>query len=260
MTKSIFSIFLILFLFSCLDSSAQMERRHIRSGNESYAEGNYDKASEEYMKALDKNKASKEAIFNMGNTLYKQGQYKESEAIFAQLAQSETDTLKRAENFYNLGNTLFQQKRYEDAVKAYKNSLRLNPSDNEAKFNLAYAQEMLKKDNNQDNQNNQNNQNNKNNQNQNDQNNQNDKDKNDNNNDKNNQDNQNNNKDNQDKDNQNDKNDSNRDNENGESPGGMSRDEAERMLDLMQGEEDRTSDKVNRDRARAVGVRNEKNW
>ena len=98
---------------SVAPASAQLERRFIRSGNKSYERADYDKASENYVKALDKNKESIEAIANMGNVLYKQDNFEAAGEIFSRLAESETDTLLKAGDYYNLGNNLFKQRRFE---------------------------------------------------------------------------------------------------------------------------------------------------
>ena len=125
---------------SVAPASAQLERRFIRSGNKSYERADYDKASENYVKALDKNKESIEAIANMGNVLYKQDNFEAAGEIFSRLAESETDTLLKAGDYYNLGNNLFKQRRFEEALEAYKNALRLDPSDADAAYNLSVAE------------------------------------------------------------------------------------------------------------------------
>lgn len=242
-------------------ASAQSERRFVRSGNECYSKADYDKAGENYMKALDRNKESAEAIANMGNVLYKQENYEASGEIFSRLAENEADTLLKSQSYYNLGNNLFRQRRFEEALEAYKNALRMNPSDADAKFNLAYTRKMLDKDrddngggdgDNSDNRNN-------------DDDNGGDGRQNDN---RQNDDKQNDNKQNGDKQNGDRQNDDNggggNDNRSGDggrdASGAMSRKEAEQLLDLMQAEENRTSEKVDRDKAGAVGVRGGKNW
>ena len=48
-----------------------------------------------------------------------------------------------AEAFYNLGNAQFKQQKYKEALESYKQSLRLNPSDMEAKYNYAYTKRLL---------------------------------------------------------------------------------------------------------------------
>ena len=116
----------------------------------------------------------------------------------------------------------------QEALEAYKNSLKLNPGDMEAKFNYAYTKKLLDRD----------------------RNNRNDDPNRDPNKDPNR---------NPDGD-PNDPSDKPRP-DSGEQPqdGGMSREEAERLLDAVQGSEDKTKEKVDAKKAKVVG-RSGKNW
>lgn len=275
------------------------ERRQVRRGNRAYERLDYDRAEARYRQAQELSDSCFEAKFNLGDALYKQQRYDEAEKIFAALAADSTRSdLDRAHSFYNLGNSLFQQKKYQEALSAFKRSLRLNPADLETKYNYAYTKKYID-DNQQggggggDNNQNQNNQN----QDQNQQGGGNDQNKdqnqnNENNNDQNN-DNSDQNQGDQDRngdgkkddqqDDQQDKNDQQGDGENdpndgdqnGENdpdqdpnegngegepqPSGLSQNDAERMLDAIQGEEDKTRDKVNAKVGHGV-VRSGKNW
>ena len=138
---------------STLYAQKYPERKLIRSGNKAYEKGNYEQSEVEYRRALEKYTASYEARFNLGNSLYKQERYDKSAEIFQSLGK---DSLRRenlAAAHYNAGNALFQQRKFEEALEQYKESLRINPLDMDAKFNLAYTKEMLKNEQNQQNQN-----------------------------------------------------------------------------------------------------------
>ena len=215
-------------------------------------------------------------VLRSGNKLYEKEQYAEAETQYRK-AQDMNPTYA----YYNLGNTYFQMKKLPEAAEAYKNTLRRNPNDDEARYNLAYVLELMKQNNNQNN-----NQNNQNNQNQNNQNNNQNQNQNQNNpNDPNNQKqppkkdqgNGNNDQQDQNKDKNNDQN-QNQDgqqnpDQNGQNPQGqnpeqgdgqsqpnrMSREEADRMLDAVQSNEDNTKKKVEARKARAVAPSG-KNW
>lgn len=58
-------------------------------------------------------------------------------------ADSTRTDQERAEAFYNLGNAQFKQEKYPEALESYKNSLRMNPADQEAKYNYAYTKRLL---------------------------------------------------------------------------------------------------------------------
>jgi len=51
---------------------------------------------------------------------------------------------KKSAGLYNLGNSLLKANKLEESIDAYKGSLRLDPKNPEAKYNLAYAQDLLR--------------------------------------------------------------------------------------------------------------------
>ncbi len=119
------------------------ERQDARTGNKQYEKDNYTDAEANYKKALDKKKDMPEAVFNLGDAVYKQKRYDEAAKQFQQSAQTNTDPKVKAQAFHNLGNTYLEQRKWEEAVKSYKESLKLNATDKDTKYNLAYANAML---------------------------------------------------------------------------------------------------------------------
>lgn len=254
------------------------ERRVLRSGNKLYEKEQYAEAETQYRKAQDMN-PTYEGLFNLADVLYKQKRYEEALNILKQIARDDVAGMHAPDAYYNLGNTYFQMKKLPEAAEAYKNTLRRNPNDDEARYNLAYVLELMKQNNNQNN--NQNNQNNQNQNNQNNNQNQNQNNPNDQNNQKQppkkDQGNGNNDQQDQNKDKNNDQNqnqDGQQDpDQNGQNPQGqnpeqgdgqsqpnrMSREEADRMLDAVQSNEDNTKKKVEARKARAVAPSG-KNW
>ena len=245
-----------LLLATVSDAVAQKlpERRFIRQGNRTYDKGDFTGAEIKYKKALEKAPASFEAGFNMADALYRQGRFAEAAALSGELVSAANgNVVNAAKSYYNQGNALFQQRKLEEALEAYKNSLRLNPNDTEAKFNLAYTKKLLDKDQNQQNQNQD--------QNKQDQNQQNQGQNNQNQNQDNNQQNQNKDKQKGDQNQQPDNNKGQNDNkgQSGQSDGKMSKEEAESMLQAIQRSEDDTRKNVDQKRAKALS-RSTKNW
>jgi Ca-activated chloride channel homolog len=140
------SVLLIIYIMVGISVNAQVEKRMIRMGNADYKKGKYQEAEKDYRKALGSNPASGNATYNLANSLYKQKQYEAAAREYEQLTGKETDKEKLSRYFYNLGNTLYQNKKYEESIQAYKNALRNNPKDMDAKHNLQMALKMLSKD------------------------------------------------------------------------------------------------------------------
>jgi len=129
---------------------AQKENKHIRSGNDLYAEDNFKDAEVDYMKALEKNPESVKGQYNLGNALYKQENFEDANKLFASIAAREVDNETKANAYYNLGNSFVKAEKFPEAIESYKNALRLDPSDMDTKYNLQYAQNMLKQQQSQD--------------------------------------------------------------------------------------------------------------
>lgn len=140
----IISILSILIIFSD-PAFSQGEKKFIRQGNSAYGKEKYAGSEVSYRKAIDKNKMSSDAIFNLGDALYKQKKYEDAGKQFIEDADIDRNNLKKSNSFYNLGNSLLQSNKIEESIKAYKNSLILNPQNKDAKYNLAYAQDLLKR-------------------------------------------------------------------------------------------------------------------
>ena len=129
---------------------------YIRKGNEFYKLKQYDKAINEYDKALQISPNNTTAKFNMANALYKQAKQTEAIRVYADVTNTAREASFRSKNFYNEGVVYTRQKKLEESIEEYKNALRLNPDDQEARENLQKALLELKKRNQQQNQQNQN--------------------------------------------------------------------------------------------------------
>ncbi|MBR6491048.1 MAG: tetratricopeptide repeat protein [Bacteroidales bacterium] len=134
----------VLCLLSFIPSYSQSERSLVRRGNRDIEKERYHDAEIKYRKALEENRLMEEAGFNLGNSLYLQDKYQEADSQYYDIAsRAKNDSLKEA-SYYNLGNSFYKSEQYEGAVQAYKQALRLNPDDEDARYNLAMAQKKLK--------------------------------------------------------------------------------------------------------------------
>ena len=138
--------YILLFSFMTLTVFAQKESADIRAGNKLYKSEKYTEAEIAYRKGLLKNQKSFEANYNLGNALFKQKKYPEAlEQYKNALGLQPHEKEKMAAGFHNTGNALLADKKIEESINAYKLALKNNPKDDETRYNLAYAQMMLKK-------------------------------------------------------------------------------------------------------------------
>ena len=134
-------VFLLALPFSLY---SQGERKYIRQGNREYGKEKYSDSEISYRRAIDKNTGSPDAVFNTGDALYKQKKYEDAGKQFIENHNMNDDRKKRSASLYNLGNSLLMAKKVQESIDAYKGSLKLDPDNLEAKYNLAYAQDLLK--------------------------------------------------------------------------------------------------------------------
>lgn len=135
----------ILMLLLCVTATAQTNRI-LQQGNQLYSERKYDEATRNYLKALQKDPTNTTGMFNLGTALYQNKKFDSSRKVMSATANAIKDKSGKAAANYNIGNTYMAQRKWEDAIAAYKNTLRNNPQDADAKYNLSYAQQMLKQD------------------------------------------------------------------------------------------------------------------
>lgn len=138
-------LFIILFLLITFASQAQrQERQAIKEGNKAYREQLYGEAETKYNEAISVNPSSKEALFNLANTYYKQNKWDEAIEGYKHFMTVEGEASDRISSAWsNMGNALLKKKDLQNSMEAYKNSLRWNPKDEQTRYNLAVVQKMI---------------------------------------------------------------------------------------------------------------------
>tara|TARA_R100001369_G_scaffold29172_1_gene52381 strand:- start:70641 stop:71558 length:918 start_codon:yes stop_codon:yes gene_type:complete len=118
----------------------------LRTAEEELGENDFASAEASYRKAVSKNETSATARYNMANMYYGKEKPAQATSRYKQAAKvAETKEVKH-DVFHNLGNSLMDQKKYQEAIEAYKNALRNNPTDEETRYNLALAKQKLEKE------------------------------------------------------------------------------------------------------------------
>lgn len=266
-------------------ASAQLlpERKLVRQGNEQFERRNFNNSLNRYNEALEHAPHSYEAQYNRANAYLQLKldnpqdstfSFEISNRYFEQIASNKSLTPEqRGEVLRNLGESLFMQEEYESALNAFRESLKLHPEDAETKRNYVLTKRIVDQKRKQQEQQQQQQQQEQQQQQNQDQQQQDQQDQ------QQNQDNQQNNNQNQNNDQQQQQNEGNDDQnkpeeqnnggdepkpeeqpQSGEQPKpeGLNR-EQERMLDVIQGEEDKTQDKL-KDAKQGAVVFGKKNW
>ena len=138
-------LIVIAFLLSALSVSAQSDEKAIRKGNHSYKKGNYEEAITQYKKALEIRSNNAKAQFNLGDAYYGTQSYDTAYGEFQKVLDMSPDAKLKSDAVFNMGNCLLEQNKYYDAFNLYKISLKLNPENEKALYNLEYCRAHLVK-------------------------------------------------------------------------------------------------------------------
>lgn len=133
-----------LLLACMMPAAGQSVRSLVREGNSQYEDQKYSDAEVSYRKALEKEQDLVPGNFNLGNSLYKQDKADEAIRAYENALMKAESKETKAEAHYNMGNSHMKGQRYQEAVKSYIESLKLNPNDQDTKYNLSYALAKLK--------------------------------------------------------------------------------------------------------------------
>ncbi|MBQ9705979.1 MAG: tetratricopeptide repeat protein, partial [Paludibacteraceae bacterium] len=141
-------------LLLVLPGFAQKESGDVRRGNRQYNKENYTEAEVNYRRGIEKNNKGFEVHFNLGDALFRQEKYPEAidEYKAAEASLKKNDKKRQAAVDHNIGNAQFAQQQYGEAVESYKRALRNNPADNDTRYNLVKAMQMLQEQQQQQNQ------------------------------------------------------------------------------------------------------------
>lgn len=122
-------------------------------GNAAFRAHNYDAAATLYREALHHNLHSARALFNLGDTYLAKGDARAADSLYLEASRLEKNAQVKSMAFHNRGyirqkmalaDRERQQQLLRDAIEQYKQALRLNPRDNDTRYNLALCQKQLK--------------------------------------------------------------------------------------------------------------------
>lgn len=140
--RSYLIIVILFVVLSITDGLAQSTRGLINDGVDYYDDSKFADAEVNFKKGSEQSPKSFEAKFNLGDAYYKQERYDEAIKSFQSAFANAQTNEEKAKLHYNVGNSLLKSQKLDESINAYKESLKLNPNDQEAKYNLSYALNM----------------------------------------------------------------------------------------------------------------------
>ena len=168
MTKGNAFIFFITLSITQAFAQDMMSKLRMKEGNEAYNSGEFLQSNDLYSQSFKNDTSNLKAAFNNGNSSFMSGDFESSRNNFNQYLQSNITKEEKSKAYYNIGNsylTEYAKSAQENtgqspnsdlltnAVDNYKKSLRNNPTDEDARYNLSYAMKLLQQSQNQDQQN-----------------------------------------------------------------------------------------------------------
>ena len=136
-TSSYIILFFLLTAFAVNDK---------REANEAYENGNYEQAEQLYLSAIEQDPDNARLYFNLGNAQAKQGKVEEAIQSYMEFRGLASTPEDKARAEYNIGTLLAEGKKWKPAASHFKNALKLNPDDFDAKHNFERALEEQKKE------------------------------------------------------------------------------------------------------------------
>lgn len=137
-------IALLLWIFS-LPSTAQSEEwRLMRQGNKAFRNNNFKQAEHYYRQAQELHPNSPRAAFNLGDAYLAQKNAQAALQEYERATKGERNPMIRAMAHHNVGYVHHTNQQYDKAIEAYKAALRLNPNDEDTRYNLVLAQKQRK--------------------------------------------------------------------------------------------------------------------
>ena len=145
--RTLFFILFSSFSFSQTSNeepNKNLSNKFVYEGN-MVAQDNFYEAEKKYRTALSKNKLNSKGAYNLSHAYYNAELYDEAQARLIETTKNGNKKEKH-QAFHNLGNIFMKENACKKAVEAYKNALRNNPKDDEARYNLAIAKECAKEE------------------------------------------------------------------------------------------------------------------
>jgi tetratricopeptide (TPR) repeat protein len=142
MIKEYHMIVLILLALTTL-LLADVNQGKIKKGIEAYEKEQWDEALNSFQDALLDDPENPRLLFNVGSVQYQKQKYEEALQSFEKSLLTKDVRLQKSV-YYNIGNTYYQLNKYQESIQAYKKALDLDPTDQDAKYNLELVRAKLK--------------------------------------------------------------------------------------------------------------------
>lgn len=139
-----FLLFGILLMIGFDAFTQDLYKKNMDAGYSNFEDEDYEDARYYFQKAVDESPLDFKANYNLANSYFRLEDYESASELYSSFADMAPTNFDKAKAYHNLGNTQMMSNKLKEAIESYKQALRYNPSDEATRYNLAYAQELLK--------------------------------------------------------------------------------------------------------------------
>jgi len=118
---------------------AQKSNPPVRKGNEFYKKKDFEAALQEYNKGVLADEKNAIAQYNLGNAQFRTNKLDDALSSYDNSINNSTDKAIRQKSYYNKGVALSKQQKLAESIDAWKEALKLDPTDVAARENLQKA-------------------------------------------------------------------------------------------------------------------------
>jgi len=138
-TKHLTYVFLVSSVFSPIALRAQSGGKDLREANKLYKEKKFDQSLQAYNKALQAAPDNSTINYNIGNANFRNNKFENAVNDYDNTVSNTSDNTLKQNAYYNKGVSFSKQKKLPESIDAYKDALKLNGNDKEARENLQKA-------------------------------------------------------------------------------------------------------------------------
>ncbi len=134
----------IVFLFVLNFAFSQQWRDSLEAARTAYENEEYAEALKYYESAQKNAPEDIDLSDEIAQSAYKAREFEKAQEIYRQNTNKKKSNIEKADNYHNIGNAQMKKKDYQGAIESYKEALRLNPNDEQTRYNLSEAIRQLK--------------------------------------------------------------------------------------------------------------------
>ncbi|HLZ89101.1 MAG TPA: VWA domain-containing protein, partial [Puia sp.] len=138
------AVVLLVILAASAPAAAQTGNAQIRSGNRYYKKKQLDQSLQQYQSAVQQAPDNPTANYNLGNAQFRKNNFDEAAHSYDATVKNSQDKTMQEKGYYNKGVAMVKQKKLQESIDAWKQALKLDATDADARENLEKALIQLK--------------------------------------------------------------------------------------------------------------------